>query len=530
MSTEPGAKDAPASGISYALEIDKATKRFGATLALDEVSLNLEMGEVLAVIGENGAGKSTLVKIVSGVVKPDSGHVAVHGVRVSARRPKEAIEAGVCTAYQELTLMPDLTVAENLFLPVLPKGQAGLVSRGLLYEKASHELRGVGIESIDVRSLVSDLRLGDKQKLEIAKAIIRSPKVLFLDEPTSALEGHDVHWLFDLIGRLKNSGTSIVYISHKMAELKQICDRMTILRNGRDVGTYGINELDDKDVIKLMIGRSQEAFFPARREIPAASETVLKVENLSSSRYQLSDVSLNLSRGEILGVAGLAGHGQREFFMALFGLLRTDGGQIYVRGKKVRINSPRAAVSPKIGIGLVPEDRKTEGLFLNMSTKENISLPLLSQFGRLGWLNTRAEKRRVLQEMAQMNIRENAIDLTVTSLSGGNQQKVVIGKWMMTGAKIMLLYDPTRGVDVGTKSEIYSLIRAFTDSGGAVLLYSSELPELVNLSDRIVVFRGGTIVCDLIGEQISSEACMAAAVGYAGAQEPTPAGAAGEMA
>jgi ribose transport system ATP-binding protein len=358
--------------------------------------------------------------------------------------------------------------------------------------------------------------LADQQKLEIAKAVIRKPKVLVLDEPTSALNERDVNWLFELVNRLRDSGTSVVYISHKMAEIRRIATRVLILRNGANVGDYLNEEVTDSEIIRLMIGRSQEAFFPPRRQPPSSTEPVLRVYELSVPG-RLSGVSLALYKGEVLGVAGLEGQGQRELFQALFGLIASSRGDVFIHEKKAQIRRPSDAMYGQVRIGLVPEDHKTEGLFLNMSTKENMSLPILDQFSRLGFMRTRLEGKRVLEEMKHFNIAACVRDLPVSSLSGGNQQKVVIGKWMMTGAQILLFYDPTRGVDVGTKSEIYQLVRTYTEEGGSVLFYSSELPELLSLSDRILVFYAGGVVCELTGEAMTQETVMAACVGHGAA-------------
>lgn len=501
---------------SPAIELIGLTKRYDATIALNDVSLQVASGSVHALLGENGAGKSTAVKILSGLVRPDSGKIRVLSQQVDFRAPLDSHRAGIQTAFQEMTLIPDLDVAQNMLLPYEPVSWAGQIKARQSYEIAAANLERLNVHSIDPRTLARDLDLSRRQKIEIAKAVSRQPKILLLDEPTSALSSDDVEWLSELIAQLRQSGITIIFITHRMREVRAFCDRLSVLRNGGHVGTYDTGAIDDDQVIELVVGRSQSSAFPVKSpQALDANSTVLRGQGLAS-RSKLQDFTLDLHRGEVLGVAGLQGMGQLELFLGLFGVTPFRNGRVEIAGKPVIMASPEDAVSAGIGIGLVPEDRKNEGLLLKLNGRHNISLPIIDRFTKFGLIDLMKEELAVDRILAKLHVHPRAIYTRCGAFSGGNQQKMAIGKWLLTESAILLLYDPTRGVDVGTKHEIYVLIREFVDAGGAVLLYSTEIPELVNLCDRVSVIYRGQLVDELTGDEISEDAIMRGALGTPG--------------
>ena len=496
-----------------AIDVQGLSKRFEATIALDDVSLSIGRTEVRALIGENGAGKSTLVKVLSGLVRPDQGVVRVFGDAVPFGRPKAAYRSGIQTAFQELTLIADLTVTQNLLVPYEPIAFGQLRRRHARHLVEAHLAR-LGLEAINPNSLISDLDLPTRQKVEIAKAIGRKPRVLLLDEPTSTLSAADVDWLGRLIAQLKAEGLTVVFISHRMAEVRRFCESVTVLRNGKHAGSYKIDEVNDADVVRLIIGRSLGAIYPPRvdnRKSDAAAPA-LAGEGLSAGAM-LRDTSFALWPGEVLGIAGLQGMGQLELFEALFGVIGLKAGKIMLGGRAVTLANPSDAVNAGVGISLVPEDRKTEGLFLKLSGKDNVSLPVIERLSRFMWVDRGAEMKAVDKVFARLQVHPRALYKPASSFSGGNQQKIAIAKWLLADSKVLLMFDPTRGVDIGTKHEIYVLIRELAAQGHAVLLYSTEVPELVNLCDRVLVMYRGRIVAELKGDAISEEAIMAPALG-----------------
>ncbi|HWK48003.1 MAG TPA: sugar ABC transporter ATP-binding protein [Stellaceae bacterium] len=501
-----------------AIAVDKVRKAFGATVALDGASFSAAAGEVHALLGENGAGKSTLVKALSGLLRPDGGRIELFGVAARFAGPRDAHAAGLQTAFQELTLVPNLTVWENLLLPYQPVGVTGLL-RGRRGEAfAAEQLRRFGLGDISPRQEVSGLDLALRQKIEIVRAVAREPRVLLLDEPTSALTGRDIDWLGEIIATEKRRGATIVFISHRMPEVRMFCDRLTVLRNGRDVGDFAVGDVSDERVIELIIGRSLASTFPAKPVADRGQPPVLEAQGLRVGR--LAEASFALRPGEILGVAGLQGMGQLELFLTLFGDLRPNAGRILVDGQPVTFESPRAAIAAGIGIGLVPEERKTEALFLKLDGRRNASLPSIDRFVRPGLIgggliDGEAETAAVAGALARVQVDPRALWSRAGAFSGGNQQKIVLAKWLLTGSRVLLLFDPTRGVDVGTKHEIYLLIADFVRAGGAVLLYSTELAEVANLCRRVLVVYGGRVVRELddARDEISEAAIMRAALG-----------------
>jgi ribose transport system ATP-binding protein len=494
-----------------ALAVRDVVKRYGATHALDGVSFEIAEGSAHALIGENGAGKSTLVKIVNGVTRPDEGTIEVFGEQVRIADPARAAELGIATAFQELSLVPGLTVAQNLLLGIEPRAAGPLVRGRDLRADAQAMLDDAGVKDVSPDWRVEDLTLPERQMVEVTKALRHQPRLLFLDESTSALGGDGMDWFRSLHGRLREQGTTLVFITHRLGEIRDLCDTVTVLRNGSAVGTHAVDKVDDDEVVRLMIGRDMDQAFPDRRP-HADRRVVLECRGLAHEPA-FRDVDLQLHEGEILGVAGLDGQGQRELFLTLFGALRSTGGEVLVDGEAVTIHSPRDAIDARIGISLVPEDRKTEGLFLKLPTQANLTLPALDRLATAGWVDERRARREVRETAEQLNLDPEIVRAEVGELSGGNQQKVVLGKWVLAGARFLLLYDPTRGVDVETKFELYKLIQRLADDGRSVLLYSSDLPELIGLCDRVVAFYRSRIVDEFSGERLTERDVLSAIVG-----------------
>ena len=497
-----------------AFEVGGLRKHFGATVALDDVSLAVRSGDVHALLGENGAGKSTLVKILSGLVRPDAGDVFLFGETARLGGPRAAHRSGIQTAYQEISLVRDLTVTQNMLLPYEPARLLGQVRRRRSEELVRGIFQTLGLDDIDPRAEVSTLDLSTQQRIEIARAVSREPRILLLDEPTSALSGKDVEWLQGLIDGLRERGVTTVFISHRMQEVRRFCDTLTVLRNGANVGSFAVADISEEEVIALVIGRSLAATFPEKPP-PAAgapARPVLAAERLAAAA-RLKDVSFALRPGDVLGVAGLEGMGQRELFLALFGMIRPTAGTISVHGRPVAMKSPRDALRAEIGISLVPEERKTEALALQMTGRENVSLPVIDRFRRFGVIDTAAESAAVARVLDLVQVDRRALHTACRVFSGGNQQKLAIAKWLLTGNRILLMYDPTRGVDVGTKAEIYVIIRAYASAGGAVLFYSTDVSELVNLCDEVKVVYRGRVAATLSGDALSESAVMRAALG-----------------
>jgi len=499
---------------SAALDVRRATKAFGATVALNEASFSVLPGEVHALLGENGAGKSTMVKLLSGLIAPDSGEIMLFGARAALRSPADAQRHGVQTAFQELTLVRDLTVADNMLLPHAPRGLLGQLQRRRGERLVAAHLAALGLSEIDPRAEVQDLELAARQKIEIARALFRHPRILLLDEPTSTLSGRDIEWLAAQITALRRDGVTIVFITHRLREVRRFCDRLTVLRNGRSIGTAEVAAISDDDVIRMIIGRSLASTFPARPALPPTATQVLRADGLTTAG-KLHGGGFVLHSGEILGIAGLQGMGQQELFLACFGVAPLTAGSLFIDGREVVLASPRDAIRRRIGISLVPEDRKTEGLFLHLAGRFNVSLPVAHRFARLGVIDTAAETTSVARALDQVQVDHRALYTPAGAFSGGNQQKLVIAKWLLAGSRILLLFDPTRGVDVGTKHQIYLLMRAFADAGGAILFHSTEIPEIVNMCDRVLAMYEGRMVAELTGSAIEEEAIMRAALGEA---------------
>ena len=513
---------------AQALSVAALRKRFGATQALDGASFTVNAGEIHALLGENGAGKSTIVRVLSGLTRPDSGSVSVFGRTLDVAGAASAHALGIRTAFQEISLVPDLTVAENLLLPDAPRRLGLVLDRRSALRRVDELLHRLDLLDVNPHTPVRDCSLPIRQQLEIARAIGRNPRILLLDEPTSALSTGGVEWLAQRIAALREQGTTIVLITHRLPEVRRFCDRLTILRNGASVGSFRIDAISDDEVIRLVIGRSLAATFPprpagrpSRAETPALAVRRLQVQD------KIKDFSFSLWPGEIVGVAGLQGMGQHALFYSLFGMLPSDGGEIEVDGSPLTLTSPRDAINARVGISLLPEDRKTESLALRLSGGANVSLPVIGRFSRLGWIRARQEQQAVDGILARVQVHPRALYQPCSAFSGGNQQKMALAKWLLAESRVLLLFDPTRGVDVGTKHEIYLLMREFADAGGAILLYSTDVLEIVNLCDKALVMYQGRLAATLEGRDVTEEDIMRVAMGQvrepALAEAPQPA-------
>jgi ribose transport system ATP-binding protein len=504
---------------AFALELAAVTKHYGATIGLDGASFAVQAGSVHALLGENGAGKSTVVKLLSGLLRSDAGEILIRATSAAIRSPNIAHKFGIQTAFQELSLLPNLSVAKNILLPYEPVSSIKLLRPREARRQAEAIMAKFGIGDVDPGAQIGELDLPVRQKIEIVRAVCREPKILLLDEPTSALSASDVEWLFGLIKGVTENGTTVLFISHRLQEVRAICDSSTILRNGRDVGTFRTKDISDDEIIRLVIGRTLSLAFPPKQhsgpppERPA--EPMLRVNKLVSLK-RLRDVSLELWRGEILGIAALQGMGQLELFRTVFGLEAATGGSIEIDGQRVTLSSPHAAISAHIGLSLIPEDRKTEALFLKLSGRDNVSLPVINRFARFGWISQAVEEAAVRQALELVNVPPRAMFAPCKTFSGGNQQKIALAKWLLTRCRVLMMYDPTRGVDIGTKNEIFGLMRSFVAAGGAILFYSTDITELINLSDRVLVIYRGAVAATLSHEQISEEHIMRHALGGIG--------------
>ncbi len=493
------------------LRLSEVRKAFGAVRALRGVSFDLNAGEVHALVGENGAGKSTLVKVVTGAQTPDSGTLEVAGQRVSHLTPLSSRELGIACVYQQPALFPDLTVAENIALRLESASCFHRIDWPARSRQARRWLEEVGAE-IAPETEARELSMANQQLVEIACAVGTGARILLLDEPTAALTQKEQRLLFNVIGGLRQRGTGILYISHRLEEVFSLANRVTVLRDGESVATRNVEELNEASLIKLMIGR--EVSPVAWASEPAHEESVYSLRELGCSACGLHDITLDLHRGEVLGLAGLVGAGRTELARVIFGLTPPDRGQVILDGQAVSINSPREAVAR--GIAYVPEDRRRHGVILELPVEQNISLAIHPRLFRYGWLRPKAERALAESFIRTLDIRTQGPAAPANSLSGGNQQKVSIARWLAAQPRLLILDEPTQGVDVGAKGEIHKLIRNLARSGLAVLLISSDLPEILALSDRVAVMRRGSIVATFPRNE-APQKVMAAAFGYGGA-------------
>ncbi len=484
------------------LQVKRLSKRFHNTQALKDVSIDFEAGVIHVVIGENGAGKSTLMKIVAGLYRQDSGEIFLDGQAVHFATPRDAIRHGIAMIHQELLPVPDLTVAQNIYLGREPLTLLGSIDHARINRDAADLFAMMDLD-LNPKRVMKTLSTAQVQLVEIAKAVSYRSRLLIMDEPTSALSDKEIDALYRLIFKLKADGAAIVFISHKLDEIFKVADQISVLRDGEKIGTRPAADLDKDALIAMMIGRDLQNVYP--KAAITQGDTLLEVRNLTQ-RGAFENISFSLRRGEILGVAGLMGAGRTELVEAIFGLRKCDSGQIFLHGEEVKINGPHEA--QKYGLALIPEDRKLLGLNLKASTGFNISLCSIREFVRFARVNRRLESVAVDKMIANLGIKVGSRQTPVVSLSGGNQQKVVLAKWLMTLPDILIMDEPTRGIDIGAKTEIYRLIAALAQDGRSVIMVSSELPEVMGLSDRVLVLCEGRLTGILEGERINQHDIM----------------------
>jgi rhamnose transport system ATP-binding protein len=494
------------------LRMTNISKSFAGVHALRGVQFDLYPGEVHALLGENGAGKSTLVKVMTGVHQPDGGEIYLNGTQVHFGDARQSRQAGIAAIYQELSLFPDLDVAENIFAGRQPITTGRRIDWRKLYKQAEELLASLGVQ-MNLKQKARSLSIAQQQMVEIARALSVNARILIMDEPTSSLTLNEVAELFRIVRHLREEGTGIVFISHRLEELFELADRVTVLRDGAYVDTLPMSGVTRDDLIRLMVGRTITNMFP--KQDVQAGEVVLKVENLTRSGV-FQGISFELHKGEILGMAGLIGAGRTDVARAIFGVEPPDSGTIQLKGKQIRITSPQQAIA--LGLAYVPEDRQLHGLIPPMNITENISLPILQEYTRQGWLRDKTERSATFQAARQMEVRASNIFQKARELSGGNQQKVVLAKWLSTQPRILILDEPTRGIDVGTKAVIHALMSKLASEGMAILMISSELPEVLGMSDRILVMHEGHMTgsftrAEATQEKIISAATQAVAVG-----------------
>ncbi len=491
------------------LVMQAISKSFDGTQALKNVDFSARMGEVHAISGENGAGKSTLVKILSGALPYDSGEISLDGKAIELGSPLRARHLGIYAVYQEFSLIPHLTIAENILLGQMPLTRIpGVVDWKAAFNQADNILKKIGFEGIDVRKTVRSLSVSHQQMVEIAKAVADQRRILILDEPSAVLSQEELNRLFVLVRQLKAQGTLILYISHRLDEVFEIADRITVLKDGELVGTVKPSESDQNQLIKMMVGRSLGEIFPVRKA--PSGEVALEVRRLTQ-KGSFSDISFALRRGEILGMFGLVGSGRTQVARSIFGADKFTSGEILLDGSPIHPRSPREAVTA--GIALLTEDRKRDGLVMNCTIRDNVSLASYRLLSRYGVINRRKQGAEVKKMVQDLDVRPPLLDQLVSHLSGGNQQKLVLAKWLMTHAKVLILDEPTRGVDVATKVEIYHIIDELANNGMSILLISSELPEILGMSDRALVMREGRLVGEFARTEATEERLLASAAG-----------------
>ena len=490
---------------NIAIKMSHITKICPGVTALDDVSLDIEQGEIHALVGENGAGKSTFIKLISGAITPEKGEIEVFGGKHNSMTPVMSRKLGIDVIYQEFTLIPSLTVAENVCIGNYP-GNGITVDFKKMERRTLEVFKKMKVD-INPKALVKDLSVAYMQLVEIAKALSRNVKVLIMDEPTAPLTLKEIEILMELVKNLKKSGTTIIYVSHRMNEIYQLADRLTILRDGKKIGTHKVNNISRKELICQMVGREFSETFPEKNcEI---GEVVLSVKNLKAPK--VNDVSFDVRKGEILGLAGLVGAGRTETARLIFGADKKVSGDILLNGKKICIESPADAV--RHGIGLVPEDRKQHGVILPLSIKENITLTILKKISKGMIVNLKRESEILNKHKNALSIKTPSFEQRVKNLSGGNQQKVVLSKWLASECKVLIFDEPTRGIDVGAKKEIYYLMNELAEKGFAIIMISSEMEEIIGISDRIVVLHEGDLVGSINKSEFSQERIMALASG-----------------
>ena len=495
------------------LRLGGITKHYGGVVALQDVDFAARANSIHAVLGENGAGKSTLIKIVAGAVRPDAGTMMIDGQTVRLSSPGDAVGAGVVCVFQELSLVPDLTVAENICIAPAP-GRFGLIDKRAQRRRAEALLARVGCEDVNPRLPVRELPLSRRQLVELAKALGRQPRILILDEATSALTARHVETVNQILRQLRDQGLTILLISHRMHEIEALADTCSVFRGGRHIETYAQGSHTPGEVLQLMIGREISQVYPPKPEPPREPQMALQIDRLNWGE-RLHDLSFTVGRGEIVGLGGLDGQGQRTLLLALFGVLRDVKGRVWVAGNPVVINSPADAKAAGLDLALVPEDRKSEGLMLTMSVRENMTLAALDRLSRGPFVDRERESRAVDAAVKELSINVPSLEHPVGALSGGNQQKVVLAKWLMNRPGVILLMDPTRGIDVGTKQEFYRIMRNLAAQGVGILFYSTDYDEMIGMCDRVLILYGGRIISELSGPAITESNIVGASFNLA---------------
>lgn len=489
------------------LSIQNIRKSFPGVVALDDVSFDIIKGEVHAIVGENGAGKSTLMKILSGVYQKDSGKIVFEGKEVSFKNPLEGYKSGISIIFQELNLVPSLSIAENIFVGRLKSNKLHKITWNKIYEDAEQYLKKVGCQ-LNPRQKVSELSVAEKQMVEIAKALSFESKVIIMDEPTASLTNQEIDKLFEIIANLKKDGVTVLYISHRLEEIVHICDRVTVFRDGKWIDTRKIKDLDKATIINLMVGRTLGNEYPAR-EVEIGAE-ILRVENISTND-KLRNIKFSVRKGEVVGIAGLVGSGRTELARALFGADKISNGKIFLKNREIKLKGIPDAINN--GIALVTEDRKWLGLALSYSAAKNVTMAKLSEVTKNGLIDVAKENEICETYIKKLKIAIPSSQSKVGNLSGGNQQKVVLAKWLLVNSDILILDEPTRGIDVGAKYEIYQLINDFVSQGKAVIMISSELPEIIGMSDRIIVMHEGCVKGEFLRKEVTQEKIMQCAIG-----------------
>lgn len=495
------------------VKLERVSKSFAGIPVLKGVDFDVSAGEVHALLGENGAGKSTLIKIIAGVHAPDSGTIRIGDTEMASLTPREARKGGIATVYQELLLFPELSVAENIFLGNAPRNGLRMLDWTQMRRRSRQLLDSLDSPDLDVDAKVGTLSVANRQRVEIAKALSQDAKVLIMDEPTAALADADVKRLMAVVKRLRERGVAIIYVSHKLPEIFEIADRVTVLRDGALIGTRPIGEVTEHSLVAMMVGREIDHLFPKIE--PTIGDTILRVRNLSYGA-RVRDISFELRRGEILGLAGLVGSGRTELALTIFGITPATAGTIEVDGKQVTISSPKQARN--LGIAYVPEDRGLQGLVRPMTIAQNNSMAAMHRVVSGIFIQVAGEAKRAAASIAKLGIRARGPEQIVGQLSGGNQQKVVLGKWLETEPRILIMDEPTRGIDVGAKAEIHALMSRLAKQGMAILMISSELPEVLGMSDRVLVMHSGRLTATLDRADATPES-VGAAMTQAGSVE-----------
>jgi rhamnose transport system ATP-binding protein len=497
--------------VEHVLTLQKITKKFTGTLALSDVDFDLREGEIHALVGENGAGKSTLIKIITGIYQPDGGLMTIEGKKVVFQDARASYDHGIAAIYQEASLFEDLSIAENIYMG---HQQIRPVTRNIrwraLYRKAGEFIKSLEV-NLNPRALVKSLSIAEKQLVEIIKALTADAKILIMDEPTASLTKEEIDYLFRIARKLREEGTGIIFISHRLEEVFDIADRVTVIRDGKKVGTVPKDKLKVDELVRMMVGRNLKTLYP--KEEAEIGEPVLRIENLSRLG-EFNNVSFELKKGEILGMAGLVGAGRTEVARTIFGIEKPEGGRIYLDGKQVRIEDPQQAM--ELGIAYLSESRGEYGLVLQMDITENITMPILKRFSRFGWINRTDERDTAKRFYDLLDIRATGLQQKVGSLSGGNQQKVSLAKWLAANAKILILDEPTKGIDIATKAAVHKLMSDLAGEGKAILMISSEIPEIIGMSDRIVVMNEGRLVSEITRREATQEIVLTAALGEKG--------------